>query len=443
MGSKRHEAVPRDDADPVAARLPRADAGEDIDRLRAELAARQERAVARERLLDRYRAAVDLSSDYAYAAEVAPDGSQRVIWTAGALEPLTGYTATELLARGGWPALVHPDDRALVVAHRQRVLGGETDEVEVRIIRKDGEERWVRSRDRPGLDASGRVVCVNGVTRDVTERRRLELALRASEVQFRTLADTTSAAILLYDEDDRIFYANPACAAITGFSREELLGKSLWDLVDPEFHPAIHARRAARRRGEPVPTRATMRVVTRDGSERWVDYNAGFADIGGRHIAIGTAFDVTPHTEAQAAIRQERDFSEALLSSLPGVFYLYTDDLQFLRWNRNFEQVLGYSADEIRALSPLDLFTGADRELLAQRIAEVFAKGSSDVEAEFTTKDGGRVPFYLTGKSIQHDGRLCLIGTGIDITSRLRAESALQETSRRLEEAQARARLGS
>jgi PAS domain S-box-containing protein len=440
VGSKRPGALPQDDAEP---RRPRASADDEVERLRAELAARQDRAVARERLLDRYRAAVDLSSDYAYTAEVDADRHERIVWTAGALETLTGFTPTELLARGGWPTLIHPDDRALVKAHRQRVLGGETDAVELRIVRKDGEERWVRSRDRPSLNADGRVVRIDGATRDVTDRRRLELALRASELQFRTLADTTSAAILLYDEDDRVFYANPATSTITGFSRDELLGKSLWELVDPEFHAGIHARRAARLRGEPVPARATMRVVTRDGSERWVDYSAGFAEVGGRHIAIGTAFDVTPHTQAQAAIRRERDFSEAILSSLPGVFYLYDDDLHFLRWNHNFEQVVGYSGTEIRGLSPLDLFTGADRELLAERIAEVFARGWSDVEADFTTKDGQHIPYYFTGKTTRLDGRLCLIGTGIDITPRRRAESALHETRRRLEEAQARARLGS
>jgi PAS domain S-box-containing protein len=435
VGSKRHGVLPQADA--------AVDSASEIAEVRAELAARQERAVERERLLERYRAAVDLSSDYAYAARVEADGRESIEWTAGALEALTGFTPGELLARGGWPTLIHPDDRALLKAHRQRVLTGETDAVELRIIRKDGEERWVRSRDRPTLDADGRVVRIEGATRDVTDRRRLELALRASELQFRTLADTTSAAILLYDEEDRVFYANPATATITGFARDELLGKSLWELIDPAFHAAIQARRAARLRGEAVPARATMRVVTRDGGERWVDYTAGFAEIGGRHIAIGTAFDVTSHTQAQAVIRRERDFSEALLSSLPGVFYLYDDDLHFLRWNHNFEQVVGYGADEIRRLTPLDLFSGADRELLAERIAEVFARGSSDVEAEFTTKDGRRIPFYFTGKSIQLDGRLCLIGTGIDITPRRRAEAALHETRRRLEEAQARARLGS
>ncbi|MDX2169631.1 MAG: PAS domain S-box protein [Deltaproteobacteria bacterium] len=432
MGSKRHEALPR-----VTPERPGAPVDDEVARLRAALA-------TAERERDRYRTAVELSSDYAYSVRVDEHGAEQLEWGVGAFQLLTGFSAAELAARGGWLSLVHPADRAAVAAHRQRVLAGRGDVIELRIIRRDGEERWVRSHDRPHVDRrSGRVVRVDGATRDVTDRRRLEIALRASEIQFRTLADTTSAAILLYDEQDRVFYVNPATSLITGFSREELLAKSLWDLVHPEFHDRIRARRAARTQGEAVAPRATMRVVTRDGSERWVDYSAGFAEIGGRQIAIGTAWDVTAHARSEAAIRRERDFSEAILSSLPGVFYLYNDDLEFLRWNRNFEQVLGYSADEIRALSPLDLFTGPDRLRLAERIAEVFARGASDVEAEFTTRDGRRVPFYFTGQTLRLDGRLCLIGTGIDITPRKRAEAALLETRRRLEEAQQRARLGS
>lgn len=303
--------------------------------------------------------------------------------------------------------------------------------------------------DRHALAAENAALRAEVARRDAIEtalaakRTGLEEALRASELQFRTLADTTSAAILMYDADDRVEYANPATTAITGFALAELQGRSLWDLVHPDFHADIRARRAARARGEPVSARAVMRIVTRTGAERWVDFSVGFATIGGRTISIGTAFDVTGQRQAEAAIRRERDFSSAILNSLPGVFYLYDEQLRFLRWNTNFERVLGYSGAEIAARSPLDLFEGPDRVLLAERIAEVFATGASDVEAEIVTKDGRRVPYYFTGQTTHIDGRLCLIGTGIDVTARRQAEAALRTAQRRLEEAQARARLGS
>ena len=393
--------------------------------------------------VERYRALCGLTSDFAYLIRLEGDGRERLEWLTGAFEAITGYTPRELAARGGWMTLLHPDDAATVAAHQQCVLAGEEHMCEVRIVPRQGGERWLRCHDRPERAGDGRVVGVLGAARDITDRKRLEAALRASEIQFRTLADTTSAAILLYDEDDRVLYANPATATITGYSVDELRQRTLWDLIHPDFHAAIRERRRARTAGEEPPSRATMTIRTRDGATRWVDYSAGFAEIAGRQIAIGTAFDVTGHKRAEAAIRAERDFSEAILKSLPGVFYLYDEHLHFMRWNENFERVLGYSGAEIDALSPLDLFVGDDRRLLAERIGEVFATGASDVEAEFVTRDGRRIPYYFTGQTTRVDDRLCLIGTGIDITQRKVAEAALRETQRRLEDAQARARLGS
>lgn len=391
----------------------------------------------------RYRALCGLTSDFAYAVALAADGGERLEWMTGAFEAIVGCSVRDLATRGGWMTLVHPGDAALAAAHRQRVSAGEEDVVELRLIRPDGGVRWLRCHDRPERAADGRIVGLLGAARDVTDRRQLESALRASEMQFRTLADTTSAAILLYDEDDRVLYANPAALSITGFSAEEMAERTLMDLIHPDFHSTIRGRRQARARGESTPRRATMRIVTRDGSTRWVDYSAGFAEIGGRRIAVGTAFDITAHKQAEDVIRRERDYSEAILGSLPGVFYLYDEQLRFLRWNENFERVVGYSAEEIARLSPLDLFTGGDRTLIAERIAEVFATGASDAEAEFLTRDGRRIPYYFTGLTTFLGERRCLIGTGIDISQRKAAEQALLATQRRLEDAQARAHLGS
>lgn len=302
-----------------------------------------------------------------------------------------------------------------------------------------------RTRPRPGVADADARLGAEVVRRETAEEdaKVLADALRASELWFRTLADTTSAAILLYDTEDRVIYANPAASEISGYSREELSTKRLWDLIDPVFHEQIYARRRARAEGQEATRRAVMQIVRRDGERRWVDYNAGFVDIDGRTIAIGTAFDITEQRRAEDAIRVERDFSAAIINSLPGVFYLYDQSLRFLRWNRNFEQVLGYSAEEVAGLTPLDLFAGDDRDRVAARIEEVFTTGSSDVEAEIVTKRGERLPYYFTGLATRLEGKLCLLGTGIDIRARRRAEEALLETQRRLEEAQARARLGS
>jgi len=126
----------------------------------------------------------------------------------------------------------------------------------------------------------------------------------------------------------------------------------------------------------------------------------------------------------ERTLREERDFSDAVLNSLPGVLYLYDEHGRFLRWNHNFERVSGYSPEEIVAMHPLDFYRGDDRARVAARIEEVFARGESSVEADFVGKDGQRTPYFFTGVLTEVGGQRCLVGVGIDIAERRRAEAA-------------------
>ncbi len=134
---------------------------------------------------------------------------------------------------------------------------------------------------------------------------------------------------------------------------------------------------------------------------------------------------------AEQKLRQERDFSAALLDSLPGVVYFYDETGKFLRWNANFANVTGYTAEELARSHPLDFFSGPDKARVEARIGEVFTTGQGSVEAGFVAKDGTTTPYYFTGIRTLYAGRPCLVGVGIDIGERIRAETALRESERR------------
>lgn len=136
--------------------------------------------------------------------------------------------------------------------------------------------------------------------------------------------------------------------------------------------------------------------------------------------------------QAEALAQREQLFSDTMIESMPGIVYFYDEHGRFLRWNRNFLTVSGYSAEEIGRMHPLDFFRGEERERVQQRIGEVFAGGASFVEASFVAKDGTATPYFFTGRRVVFNGGPCLVGMGIDITERKRAEVGLAASERRL-----------
>jgi len=146
--------------------------------------------------------------------------------------------------------------------------------------------------------------------------------------------------------------------------------------------------------------------------------------------------------EAERLLRNEKLFSDTMLDSMPGVLYFYDSDGHFLRWNKNFETVSGYSGEEVARMRPGDFFDASERPRLEERIAEVFQTGESSVEASFLSKDGRTTPHFFTGRRIEFQGRTCLVGVGIDISARKDAEARLRESTARLLEAQRIARFG-
>ncbi len=138
---------------------------------------------------------------------------------------------------------------------------------------------------------------------------------------------------------------------------------------------------------------------------------------------------------AELAEAHERALAEAIIQSLPGVFYLFTAEGRFVRWNEGFQAVSGYTRDEIARLHPLDFFTGEDKDVIRQRIGMVLAEGASDAEAHFTSKDGTRTPYYFTGRRVLLDGRPHVVGMGVDLVARRQAETSLRDLAHAVDKA--------
>jgi PAS domain S-box-containing protein len=132
--------------------------------------------------------------------------------------------------------------------------------------------------------------------------------------------------------------------------------------------------------------------------------------------------EIDKRRQVEEALLKEKEFSDAIIESVPGVFYVFNEQGRLLRWNKNKEKISGYSSVEISRLSHLDFFSGEDKKLIAAKVQEAFAQGEASVEANLTTKDGRKIPFFFTGKRATFKKKLYIVGMGIDLSDRKKME---------------------
>lgn len=137
---------------------------------------------------------------------------------------------------------------------------------------------------------------------NVTERKWAEEALRESEEKFRVLAETSPAAIIVY-QGDMLVYANPSTVRLFGYSGIELLGMKSWEWVHPDDRGMMIDNERARQRGELVPAQYELRFVKKNGEEGWMIVSAGCIDYQGKPAGIATFVDITETKRAEEKVR--------------------------------------------------------------------------------------------------------------------------------------------
>jgi PAS domain S-box-containing protein len=225
---------------------------------------------------------------------------------------LLGRPAEEWIAdRGMWLRAMHPDDRDRVTeAWRRAVRTGEPFREEYRFVRPDGTAVWVDGDARLLRAKDGTPIFWQGVMIDVTDRRRAEDELRASEARYRALVEQVPAIVYEMGPDDerRTLYVSPRVEEILGYSRREWLEQpDIWTELlypdDREIELAAHDRHSET--GEPWIQE--YRLIASDGRVVWVRDQAVLVDVEGRRTWQGVMLDVTVHKEADELLRSAND----------------------------------------------------------------------------------------------------------------------------------------
>jgi PAS domain S-box-containing protein len=212
------------------------------------------------------------------------------------------------------------------------------------------------------------------------------------------------------------------------------VGKNVLDYVpDPEIKKQLKDDFDKALRGD------HFEYIRKYGNENLPDqyWENRFAPIINKDNSVAglTAYvtNITRRVEVEKEITLEKQLSDSIINSLPGVFYLFNKEGEYLRWNDNLEEIANYTSEEIKNAHPLNFFHDDEKELLTEKIGNVFVAGEDNVEADLLTKEGERIPYYFTGVSMNYKGEDCLLGVGIDISEQKKAEQKHAEVLQQLQ----------
>ncbi len=422
--------------------IPIADAGAPIRDLRGEISGvvlvfrdqTKERAAQRalEESEEKYRIVVENS--HAGILVVAQD--YKFIYANPKLCEILGRRLDEIIGHD-FREFLDEESVALVAERYLRRQRGEEvpSRYEFNIVRKDGEKRRVEISSAIVRDSRGKTITVAQVL-DITEKKRAEEALRASEEKYRILHEFAGEAIFTYTLDLKLLEVNRTACEFVGKSREELLGQDVLELG--VLHPEDKERAIK-----------NLKLIMQGGREREsiVDKLRFKGRHGFYHTFLVTSTPVVRNGEIVAITNVCRDITleERLHAELEAserkyrfLFNAGNDAIfvyrispegrpgNFIESNQLASVLTGYSRAELMELTPVDLVVPEERELVLKSNQEITERGQRVFERTLLTKDGRRIPCEISSHFFALNGEPTVLSIARDITERKKAEEKLK-----------------
>ncbi|MEQ2005238.1 MAG: PAS domain S-box protein [Limisphaerales bacterium] len=378
---------------------------------------------------EKFRSLVNHIPDAVWTVNAAGEA----LFVSGNAERIYGFTVDELKAQGAALGLarVHPEDAARLREAWQALFERQQRfEVECRYERKDGRQAWLLLRASAIYEKDGQLVA-DGITSDITERKRAEDALRESESRFQVVSQATNDVVWDWNLTNNLLWWSPSFLTQFGYAAAEV-GPSI-ESWTRRLHPADkerveHGIHAAIERGDQLWSEE-YRFLRKDGSYAFI-YDRGFVirSAEGRPVRmIGAMQDISERRRAEEQIR-----SQARLLDLAGDAIIARNlKHEVLYWNHGAESIYGWKAEEARGRRVTELVM-KDTKAFESAQVELLAKGEWSGELRQFTRDGREVTVNSRWTLVRDDAgqpaSVLVINT--DITEKKRLENQFLRSQR-------------
>lgn len=377
-----------------------------------------------------FRSLIENATDVITVLDI--DGTIRYV--SPAVERVMGYNPEELIGRNA-NEFSHPDDDSATSVLMAEVgrQGDEPVSLEVRFKHRSGEWRTIEVFQRLIRNESGAEQLIIN-SRDITDRKRAAETLKESEALFRSLAESVSAAIYIY-QGSKYIYVNPAAETISGYTTDELMGMGVWDILHPDFLEETKGRAARRLNGEDVPAHSETKILTKNGEARWLDITPISIRFQGQEAILATAFDVTERKGWGDALLESEERYRTILQSIQEGYFEVDLRGTLTFFNDSMCRIIGSPAERLMGLNNRQYTDPEESRKLYAAYNQVYRTGEplEGFQHKITARNGTE---KLLESSIllrrDSNGQISgFRGTVRDITERKLAEEALRESEQR------------
>jgi two-component system sensor histidine kinase UhpB len=356
-------------------------------------------------------------------------------YLSSAVTRITGYTPEEVYANPDLRlSVVFPEDRPLLDEVR-RSPASHHEPITLRWIRKDGAVIWVEWRVTPGYDQAGNLVALEGVARDITDRKRSEDAAHAAAAQLeRILSNVSDIAYEVTAPGDpmagQVVFVSRSVGDVLGHRPEEFVqDPSLWfQLLHPDDVPFVaDSTRTMYQRRQPCTRSYRLRQRSTGEWRSIEDRVVPRLDDAGRVVGyFGTARDVTDRIRSEEQLRFQSDILRNVRDSV-----IVTDvEGRITYWNEGASAIFGYRAEEMIGETPSVLYSDQDLATLAEALRRIPEGADYVGECLGRRKDGSSVWVNIKLTALRGpDGRPSgFIGISEDITARRQVQAELRQS---------------
>lgn len=362
----------------------------------------------------------------------------KLIQMSAGCKKVYGYTPEQFLANDNlWKEVIHPDDLHIPEDQVQVLHKGQQVFNQYRIIHRDGSIRWIENIVIPTLDENGRLIRLDGLTKDITTQRNNAQKLQESEVRFRSLIENSADMLTMSDKEGNVLYESPSVTKTMGYIDGENIGRSSFEIIHPDDREKCLEAFSAILENPGIPVPLVARLKTKNNGYIFAEGDVtNLLHVQGINAIVSNFRDVTTRVEAERHLDESRKRYRLVYENPFLGIALGSIEGRLQNVNQAFCNMLGYSERELRGRH-FSEFTYADDVAKELQFISKMKAGEIDnyqLEKRYITKTGKLIRVELSISCAKNEsGEIQFVVAMVrDITAGKKAEESLQKSEANL-----------